>query len=239
MERASRPSSAAKLAEANSATNAVLIWNPRVFIVIGIFLVQCIMGIKRVPPCTFMQKKNLVAISLHNRSKPPESVTFITMVCTFLQIWDFAVRQDHVTVAVRLTPPMQKSSQRAWSSLLQLWTRQCQCHKSPKALLLFWGYHLRAMVLLFGDSFPWMFDNYCGVLSSAGCLCMHNRDKSSNMRSFNRFTICASNVLPSCHLSLLLKCLQENGSRAQFPDELVKAGGLKDGFLAGGARCWV
>ena len=97
------------------------------------------------------------------------------------------------------------------TSLLQLWTRQRQCHKSPKALLPFWGYHL------FGDSFLWMFDNYCGVLWSAGCLCMHNRDKSSNMRSFNRFTICASNVLPSCHLSLPLKCLQENGSNGSVP----------------------
>ena len=57
MERASRPSSAAKLAEANSATNAVLIWNSRIFKVIGIFLVRYIMGIKIVSPCTFMQKR--------------------------------------------------------------------------------------------------------------------------------------------------------------------------------------
>ena len=34
-----------------------------------------------------------------------------------------------------------------------------------------------------------------------------------------------------------LKVCKKMGQMAQFPDELVKAGGLKDGFLAAGARC--
>ena len=149
----------------------------------------------------------------------------LDLVQSNLQTVTFALRLDHVTVVAALTPKMQKSARRACcvpTSILAP-TRQ---------LLSSWkGDHSN-----FGNSIPLlgMFDNHCGGLQFRWCLCMQNLDKSSNMRSLDRFTLWCRSVLPRTNnpFPLFEKPAKENGSKMRLRDTPVV--GLKDCFFG---RC--
>ena len=149
----------------------------------------------------------------------------LDLVQSNLQTVTFALRLDHVTVVAALTPKMQKSARRACcvpTSILAP-TRQ---------LLSSWkGDHSN-----FGNSIPLlgMFDNHCGGLQFRWCLCMQNLDKSSNMRSLDRFTLWCRSVLPRTInlFHLFEKPAKENGSKMRLRD--TPGIGLKDCFFG---RC--
>ena len=125
-----------------------------------------------------------------------------------------------------------------------LWPRKCKIQHgvlacvptstltSTRQLLSSWkGDHSN-----FANSIPLlgMFDNHCGGLQFRWCLCMQNLDKSSNMRSLDRFTLWCRSVLPRTTnlFPLFEKPLKENGSKIRFRDTPVV--GLKDCFFG---RC--
>ena len=82
----------------------------------------------------------------------------------------------------------------------------------------------------FGNSIPLlgMFDNHCGGLQFRWCLCMQNLDKSSNMRSLDRFTLWCRSVLPRTNLFPLFRKM----SKIRLRD--TPGIGLKDCFFG---RC--
>ena len=103
------------------------------------------------------------------------------------------------------------------TSLLQLWTKQRQCHKKSKSSSSI----LRISLAGNGALVWWLFPVDVWQLlrrSLVGWMLMYAQSRQIQQHAVVQpFHICASNVLPSCHLSLLLKGLQENGSNGSVP----------------------